>query len=227
MKIKTLHPWNLSPKEAVECQRKLVQQLVSKPLEKVRWVAGADISYSRFKPELFASVVVIDLEEKMKVVEIATAVGRAEFPYISGFLAFREIPTLLKAFENLRLTPDVIICDGQGIAHPRGLGIASHLGLWLDIPTIGCGKSRLVGEFKVPSQEKGGRSSLIYQSKEVGAVVRSKNKVAPLFISSGHLIDLESSLQVIQNCLTSYRLPEPIRIAHAAVNETRKHFYLR
>ncbi len=121
----------------------------------MRWVAGADISYSRFKPELFASVVVIDLEEKMKVVEIATAVGRAEFPYISGFLAFREIPTLLKAFENLRLTPDVIICDGKALPTPRGLGIASHLGLWLDIPTIGCGKSRLVGEFKVPSQEKG------------------------------------------------------------------------
>jgi deoxyribonuclease V len=192
-----------------------------KPLKgQIRYVAGTDISYSKRDDRLYAAVVVLDALT-LQIVETAFHQEKGCFPYISGLLAFREIPPLLTAFQKLRLCPDVVMCDGQGIAHPRKLGLAAHLGLWLQIPTLGCAKTRLVGEFAPFSLDKGKQSALYYKNQVIGAVFCSKNNVKPLFISPGHLIDIEGSVALIQKCLSRWRLPEPTRQAHLAGNRLR------
>jgi len=221
MKIQKLHSWDISPKEAANVQRELLSKISLKPLKgKVRYVAGADVSYSRGDPRLFAAVVVLKLPE-LEVVEVKTYMGEATFPYISGFLAFREIPVLLEVFRELKTVPDVVLCDGQGIAHPRRMGLASHLGLWLNVPTIGCAKTRLVGEYEMPREEKGSWSELVDRDECVGVVLRTRKKVKPIFVSPGHLIDLESSVRVVKSCVGRYRIPEPTRLAHIEVNRAR------
>ena len=221
MKIQKLHGWDLTPKEAVDLQRELLPRLTICPLKsQVETVAGTDISYSKGDDRLFAAVVVLDIAT-LKVIEVASHVERALFPYVPGLLAFREIPPLLSAFEKLQVFPDVIICDGQGIAHPRGMGLAAHLGLWLEIPTIGCAKTRLVGDYSDLSIEKGAQTPLMYKERVVGSVLRSKKGVRPLFISPGHLIDVKSSVDVVYRCVGSYRLPESTRQAHLMVNHLR------
>jgi deoxyribonuclease V len=221
--MKQLHPWQLSPNEAVHLQHALTPLVVVCPLKRpLHLVAGVDISYSKGDDRLFAAVVVMELET-LEILEITSHVERATFPYIPGLLAFREIPPLLKAFQKLQLAPDVVVCDGQGIAHMRGMGLAAHLGLWLEIPTIGCAKTRLVGEYEPPPLEKGEQSPLLYKEQIVGAVLRSKKGSKPLFISPGHLIDNEASVALVKKCLGRFRLPEPTRQAHLAVNRFRQH----
>ena len=146
---------------------------------------------------------------------------RVSFPYVPGLLSFREAPPLLKAFEKLSQSPDLAIFDGQGIAHPRGIGLASHLGLFLDVPTIGCAKSRLVGEHEPVGMEKGEMSDLIYKGESVGRVLRSKRDVKPLFVSPGHRISQDRAAEIVLSCCRGYRFPEPIRRAHLKVNELR------
>ena len=223
MKVYPLHPWDVTPKEAVQIQRKLVNQLISAPLEKkVTYVAGADISFNRKDPRLFAAVVVLKLPE-LEVVETRHQIGEATFPYVPGLLSFRELPLLCKIFEQLKILPDVIVCDGQGIAHPRGIGLAAHLGLLLNVPTIGCAKTLLVGEHRAVGEKQWSRSSLIYREKVVGAAFRTREKVKPVFISPGHLIDLKGALAVIKRCTGRYRIPEPTRQAHILVNQLRRY----
>ncbi len=222
MQINHIHSWKVSYKEAIIIQKQLRQKIVLKPNPSpIRLVAGADISVSKKSTRAWAGVVVLGFPE-LEELEWKWDSDEIDFPYIPGLLSFREIPLLLKVFEKLELDPDLILCDGQGIAHPRGLGLASHLGLFLNKPTIGCAKSRLVGEYHEVGQQKGNHSPLVVNGNTVGAVVRTRENVKPLFISPGHLITIKQSIQLALSCTKSYRIPEPVRRAHLLVNRLRK-----
>ncbi len=222
MNLPTLHPWNLSPTDAVALQRQLAGQIVSNvAVPTCNLIAGADCSYNRYSTTMYAGVVVLRADD-LSVVERKGAVGEAEFPYVPGFLSFREAPILLQAFAKLEHTPDVVMCDGQGLAHPRRLGIACHLGLWLNVPTLGCGKTRLVGRFKEPEREAGSSTPLEDRGELIGRVVRNKTGVKPLFVSPGHLMDIDSAVHWALVTTRKYRLPEPTRLAHLYVNELRR-----
>jgi len=223
MKIQHLHRWDVSYKEAVGIQRKLKERLVIHDRdfpEQITIIAGADLSYSRHSDLFFAAVILLEYPT-MAVVEEACFIERVSFPYIPGLLSFREGPAVLKAFENLHNIPDAVIFDGQGIAHPRGIGLASHMGLFLDIPAIGCAKKRLVGEYGEVGYEVGNYANLMLDDQVVGAVVRTKKKVKPVFISPGHKISLRKAMDLVLSCCRGYRLPEPVRMAHLAVNRMR------
>jgi deoxyribonuclease V len=223
MHIDESHQWDVTPSAAIGVQKALRSRLnnsVPLALESVKLVAGVDVSGSKFDPLLTAGVIVWDrLTEEL--VETVSAQSAITFPYIPGLLSFREIPILLQAIKKLTREPDVWMVDGQGIAHPRRLGIAAHLGLVIDRPTIGVGKSRLTGTHAELGPLAGAHVPLMDGSEQIGIVFRSKAKTNPLFISPGHLIDMESSLTVVQACLRGYRIPEPTRLAHLYVNSVR------
>ena len=224
MKCLNLHPWDISYDKAINIQQSLSSQITLEPLNSpVELVAGADVSYSKGSNTFYSGVVILRLSD-MSIIEEATAEGNVDFPYIPGLLSFRESPVLIKAFEKIKITPDAVIFDGQGIAHPRSLGIASHLGLILDIPSIGCAKNILVGEYNNLGDEFGEYSLMMYKNKAVGAAVRTKKKVSPVFVSPGHKIDIESSINTILRVCRGYRLPEPTRQAHILVNKSRVSF---
>jgi len=209
--------------QAAALQTSLQAQLIltdAEPAAPLTCVAGADISYARHSDQFFAAVVLLSYPD-LVVREEAQAIARVSFPYVPGFLSFREGPVLLQALAKLRSLPDVIMFDGQGIAHPRGLGLASHLGLFLDRPTIGCAKSRLVGDYREPGLEKGAREPLRYHDRLVGVVLRTKRGVRPVFISPGHRISIARAAVIAGECCRGYRLPEPVRQAHLAVNRLR------
>ncbi len=220
-----MHAWDVTPKEAIAVQKELRTQVRLVPLQKeVRTVAGADVSMNRFAKDGFAGFVTLSYPD-CELMDQSVSGGPIPFPYIPGLLSFREIPLLLSAWEQLQTKPDVIIADGVGIAHPRRMGIATHLGLMLNIPTIGCAKSLLTGTFKEPENEPGAFSYLYdkYVTSEViGAAFRTKRNVKPVFVSPGHLITLEESLEIIRNCVRTHRIPEPTRHAHLCVNEYRR-----
>jgi deoxyribonuclease V len=222
MKIRKLHSWDLSTREALEIQKVLMSgpQLRKLP-SPVRSVAGADISCSKKSDTIWAGVAVFTYPG-LVMIEEKWVRDRTGFPYIPGLLSFREVPALLRVIEKLDNDPDLILCDGQGIAHPRRLGLASHLGLFLDRPTIGCAKSRLVGEFSEVGNRRGDYSPLQYRDQVVGGVLRTREGVKPLFISPGNGITLEESLSIVISCCPKYRIPEPIRQAHLLVNGCRK-----
>lgn len=222
MKINQPHAWSVSASDAVKIQKRLKKLLRLKPLSKrVKTVAGADVSTSKKSDRLWAGVVVFTYPELIKLEE-KWVQGRTQFPYIPGLLSFREIPVLIDAMKRLETDPDLILCDGQGIAHPRGVGLASHLGLLLNKPTIGCAKSRLVGEFSTVGLEKGNYAKLYYKGRVIGAVLRTRKGVKPLFISPGNKINLSASMKIVLGCSIKYRLPEPTRQAHLLVNRIRK-----
>jgi deoxyribonuclease V len=221
MRIRSLHSWNLKPKAAVALQRQLADRVETGPaLEEVELVAGADISYNRFSPTIYAGVVVVRLNDG-EVIERSGVVTDTAFPYVPGLLSFREGPAVLKAFGKLKHKPDAVLLDGQGYAHPRRVGLASHVGLWLNLPCVGCAKSRLIGEFKPPKREAGSSCDLIDKEEVIGKVVRTKTGVNPLFVSIGHKIDLDSAVRLTLTACRGYRLPEPTRLAHLFVNELR------
>jgi deoxyribonuclease V len=222
MQFKSLHSWDLAPKEAVALQRVLagqvsLQNFIAAP---IRLVAGVDVSYQRRAVRFYAAVVVHDYES-MEIVETAVAAGRVDFPYVPGLLSFRELPVLLQAFRKLSAVPDVILADAQGVAHPRRLGLASHLGLWLDLPTIGCAKSLLCGVAAEPRLERGAWTALHDADEIVGRMLRTKDRVRPLIISPGHKTDLQKASEIVLHCGRGYRLPEPIRQAHLLGNRIR------
>ncbi|OHE82521.1 MAG: hypothetical protein A2107_05360 [Verrucomicrobia bacterium GWF2_62_7] len=226
-----LAPMRVSCREAVEMQQRLRGLVVASGVVRPpRLVAGVDVSYdfvpTRFSKGrkaselLYAAVVVLELPS-LRVVESAGVVSRAEFPYVPGLLSFREIPPLLEAFRKLRVTPDAVLADGQGIAHPRRCGLASHLGLGLDLPTIGCAKSRLIGEYRKPGQRRGSASALRDGGEIIGRVLRTRDSVAPVFVSVGHKISLDAAVALVLECAPRYRLPETTRQAHVLVNQLR------
>jgi deoxyribonuclease V len=222
MKFASLHSWDLDPTEALALQKSLAERVdVSTPLGAWQNVAAADVSYNKRSEWLYAAVVVVRAGT-FEPIERVGLVGKATFPYIPGLLSFREAPVLLDVFRKLETRPDVVLCDGQGIAHPRRIGVASHLGLWLEIPTIGCAKSLLCGEYDEPGAEKGARSPLIHRDEVIGAVVRTRARVRPVYVSPGHRCDLEGAVAVTLACTDKYRLPIPARMAHVYVNEMRQ-----
>jgi deoxyribonuclease V len=222
MRINRRHSWNVSLKQAGSIQTELASGLVlaGRP-ERMVLVAGADASYSKSSDKIFGAVILMNIDA-MDVVEISRARGRVSFPYIPGYLTFREGPVLIKAFERLHTIPDAVIFDGQGFAHRRGMGLASHLGMWLDIPSIGCAKSRLLGEHKEPGKRRGSRTRLLHDGQTIGYVVRTRTGVSPVYISAGHLIGLSAAVDVVMKATAGYRLAEPVRLAHIETNRMRK-----
>ncbi|MEQ9440416.1 MAG: deoxyribonuclease V [Cyclobacteriaceae bacterium] len=228
----SLHSWNVTPAEAIKIQQHIREKVQLEPLDDpIQYVAGADISFDRGSDVFHAGIVVLELPS-LKLCGHSLVTTRSTFPYVPGLLSFREMPALLEAWEQLPMQPDVVVLDGHGIAHPRRLGIASHFGVWVDKPTIGCAKKLLVGMHESLSPEAGSHA-LIYDNQEIiGIAFRSRDNVKPIYVSPGHLTDLESALSVVSSCLTRYRLPEVTRHAHQLVNQLRRgevepgvHFY--
>ncbi len=208
--------WPVDAQSAIALQRELAPRVIRRwEAGEVRLVAGIDISANDRTGVARAAVVVLSYPE-LQVVETRTHEEPLRFPYAPGLLSFREAPSILAAFATIQNTPDLLLVDGQGIAHPRGLGIAAHLGVLLDRPTIGCAKSRLVGSYEAVGAEPGARSALTYRGQVVGMVVRTKARANPLFISIGHRIDLPTAVDFVLACGRGYRLPEPTRQAHRA-----------
>jgi len=206
------HRWDLPPDEAQNLQKELSAKVIKKKtFESLSLIAGVDVGFRG--DEAIAAVVVLRYPQ-MEVVETATATVPVEFPYIPGLLAFREGPAVVAALGKLQHEPDLLIFDGQGLAHPRRMGIATHIGLIFDKPSIGCAKSRLFGTHHEPGPRRGSYVHLYDGNEVIGAVLRTKDNVSPLYISIGHRIDLNSAIEIILNCCKGYRLPEPTRLAH-------------
>ncbi len=190
-------------------------------LESLETIAGADVSCNRFSKEGHAAVVVLSYPD-LKILEHVYVSGLLTIPYIPGYLAFREWPLVHECLKKLETPLQVLLCDGQGIAHPRRAGLASHIGVTEDIITIGCAKSRLVGEYVEPEIYRGSKSDLLYEGNKVGEILRTRDGVKPVFVSPGHKIDCMNASQLVLNLCRRYRLPEPIREAHKLVNQVRK-----
>ncbi|MEN3931230.1 deoxyribonuclease V [Microvirga sp. W0021] len=221
MKLHSLHSWDLPPKEAIALQKKLAGQvIIDRPLDlsKVKLVAGVDVSVKDGWSQ--AAVVIIHLPD-FHIIETVLAKQQTAYPYIPGLLSFREGPVLVEAFEKLQNIPDLFLFDGFGYAHPRRIGIASHMGLWLDKPTIGCGKTRLCGKYDTPSPQKGESAELVDKGETIGAALTTRDHCNPMFISAGHLCDLDSAIAATMLCTGRYRLPEPTRLAHKAASLAR------
>jgi deoxyribonuclease V len=210
-----LHPWNLSPKEAIVVQRELRDRLsLIWDHRKVTTIGGVDISV---KEGHARAAIVVFRFPKLVALSSVTAEMPIDFPYIPGLLSFREGPVFLAAWDKLIDKPDLLMFDGQGIAHPRGIGIAAHMGLLIERPSIGVAKSRLYGHYKEPGVDQGEFSHLLHEKdpkRVIGAVLRTRSAVKPLFISPGHLIDVENAIRFVLQCCSGYRLPEPTRWAH-------------
>lgn len=215
------HNWNLTPSEAIQLQLQLCELVRIEPLTReIRTIAGADVSFNKFSETIYSGVVVLSLSD-LQVIESVSVRSIATFPYIPGLLSFREIPSLLEAWDQLKTKPDVLMLDGQGMAHPRRFGIACHAGLLLDLPTIGCAKSILVGRHDELGIEAGSQAALIDRGEQVGVALRTKRKVAPVYVSPGHLIDLPSAVDLTLRVAGKYRQPIPTREAHLLVNRAR------
>ena len=219
MDFTPLHPWKVSLEQAIRIQNDLRQRLESGiRVPRLKTVAGADVEYREGKA--YGAVAVLSVP-RMKLVEQACACCEINFPYLPGFLSFREGPVLLECFCRLSRKPDVVIFDGQGIAHPRGFGIAAHLGLLLDCPTVGCAKSKLFGHVEEPGLSRGSQARLLDDSGQtIGAALRTREKVRPVYVSPGFKMDLTGSLKIVLACATKYRIPEPLRKAHQLARQT-------
>lgn len=221
-RFQQLHDWKVTATEAVALQREFRGRVQIHPYEgPVRLIAGADISFNKYSDVVYAGIVVLSFPALETVEEVAV-VARAEFPYVPGLLSFREAPALLEAWDKLRHEPDVAMFDGQGTAHPRRMGIAAHMGLFVQRPSIGCAKSVLTGKFEEPAPERGAWSPMMDKQEVIGAALRTKNRVQPMYISPGHLIDLPGAIDLALRCDGGYRVPEPTRRAHLLVNEVRR-----
>ena len=211
-----MHGWQVSSAQALDIQRRLAAQ-VSRSSEVVtpRFIAGVDISAGNAQGVATGAVVVLQYPE-LRVVEAEVVSGELNFPYIPGLLSFRETPLILAACQKLTITPDLILVDGQGIAHPRRMGLASHLGLFLNSPTIGCAKSVLCGTHEMPAIEPGSYAEVVDRDETIGVALRTKLGVKPVYVSIGHKIDLQTAIHWVLKCCRGYRLPEPTRLAHLA-----------
>lgn len=213
-KLAYSHPWDVSIAEAKQIQTELAQQVILEDrFAPPNHVAGVDVGFEDKGRITRAAIAVLKYPE-LTLADTGLARCPTVFPYVPGYLSFRELPAVLMALDKLRIIPDMFLCDGQGIAHPRRFGIACHLGVLTDIPSIGIGKSRLIGTYQEPGQRKGDYSELVDKGECIGVVLRSRDRVKPLFISPGHRISLTSAINWALNCTTRYRLPETTRHAH-------------
>lgn len=216
-----LHTWHLTYTRAVDLQKRLAGKVEFTPLKRPpKLIAGMDCAFSRDGKRIIAAVVVLKLPD-FELVETTNARQKVAFPYIPGLLSFREAPVCIAAAEKLKVTPDIFIIDGQGVAHPRRLGLAAHLGLFFNRPTIGCAKSRLTGKFQQPPQKKGAYALLKDGKEVIGAVLRTRTNVKPVFVSVGNKCTLKDAIKIILECTTKYRLPEPTRLAHQMVGRLK------
>ncbi|MCF6405901.1 deoxyribonuclease V [Chitinophaga filiformis] len=217
----TLNYDTLTVTAATQIQNELRDEIILQPRDfPVNTIAGADISFNKFSKTVYAGVILLQFPE---LIPIGYSLVKKEvlFPYVPGYLAFREVPPLLTAWENLPQKPDLLVVDGHGIAHPRGVGIAAHFGVVANTPTIGCAKKVLCGYFQEIGPEKGTNTPLIFKDKVVGAALRTKDAVTPVFVSPGYRMDVASSVEIIAQCVGRYRIPEPTRLAHNIVNRFR------
>jgi deoxyribonuclease V len=218
MPVQHVHPWKVTTAEARAIQLRLAGLVSSNnEVSRPKLVAGVDISAPRFQGRVRGTVVVLSYPE-LEVAEIGAVEQTVDFPYVPGLLSFRESPVILAAYEKLRSKPDLVLVDGQGIAHPRRFGIASHLGVLLDVPTIGCAKSLLCGTFGSLGLEAGSAAEIEHEGEVVGMALRTKTSVRPVFVSIGHKVDLAAAVSWVGNCCRGYRLPEPTRLAHQAAS---------
>jgi deoxyribonuclease V len=234
--MKKLHSWNLSYSQAVDLQKRLACKVQFTPIRRPpKLITGLDCAFSRDGRRIIAAAVTLKLPG-FELIETKTAVRKLTFPYIPGLLSFREAPACIAAVEKLKTRPDAFIIDGQGIAHPRRLGLAAHLGLFFDKPTIGCAKSRLTGTFEEPTQQKGAytllkdekrikpdarRQRQATSDEIIGAVVRTRTNVKPVFVSVGNKCLLKDAIEITLSCAAKYRLPEPTRLAHQLVSNLK------
>jgi deoxyribonuclease V len=208
-----LHRWPRSPRQAIALQEKLRAKVEGRDrMGRVRHVAGADVAFEKGGAVTRAAVVVLSFPD-LELEDWAVARRPTRFPYVPGLLSFREAPAVLAAWRKLRILPDLLLCDGQGIAHPRRFGLASHLGLLLDVPTIGAAKSRLVGVHEEPGNEKGDWAPLVDDGETVGAALRTRAGVKPIYVSVGHRVTLKTAIRYVLACAPRYRLPETTRLA--------------
>jgi len=214
IKLKHVHAWNITPAEARDIQLALKEQVIRQDHlgKKIRFVTGVDVGFENNGTVTRAAVATLTFPQ-LELFEYAIARRETVFPYIPGFLSFREIPAVLDALNRLGQLPDILLCDGQGLAHPRRFGIACHLGVLTDIPSIGVAKTRLLGEHGPVPEKKGGFAVLTDNNEEVGAVLRTRTGVKPVYVSLGHRISLPSAIDVVMQCVTKYRLPETTRWA--------------
>jgi deoxyribonuclease V len=224
MKPKFPVRWDLTPREAIRAQEALRERVVLEDrFEMIRTVAGADLAFDPATNVAFAGVIVYRFPE-LQEMERRSARQKLRFPYVPGLLSFRESPVLLGAFARLRTEPDLILIDGHGLAHPRRFGIACHIGVLFDRPTIGCAKSLLVGDFEEPATRAGSSSPLIYHHQRVGTVLRTRDGVKPIFVTQGHCVALESAVRLVRACTDGFRIPRPTRQADHYVGELRRAF---
>lgn len=223
IKPRLVHEWGLSEVQAVELQKKLASKVVTHDhnLNCVNYVAGVDVAYDEKSNNQFAAVVVLDANS-FELIDSSIAQESVKFPYIPGLFSFREMPTIAKALKKLKTIPDLIVCDGQGVAHPRRFGLACHLGIMFNIPTIGCGKTRLLGDANEPGPNRGDSEPLMDSGKVVGSVLRTQDNIKPLFVSIGHLISLKTACEWIIKLTPQFRLPETTRQADQLVKRLKK-----
>jgi deoxyribonuclease V len=218
-----IHDWNLSTAEARCLQKELADKVLQTPAQNhFHHIAGCDVTYIRPRAVTTAFGAFVVIDEKLKPIATATAALFNTVPYIPGLLSFRECPVLLKTWEKLTIKPDVLIVDGHGLCHPRRFGLACHLGLFLNIPTIGCAKSPLVGEYTEPGPNRGDYKPVILNGDIVGACLRTRKATKPVFVSVGHLCTLEQAITTVLACTPKYRLPETTRLSHNLVNQIRR-----
>ncbi len=215
------HPWTLSAEEAVALQKKWAALVITEDdlPDSIKTVAGIDVAYN--DTQAFAAVVLLEADTG-KQQQLVSAETTVQFPYVPGLLSFREVPAIMRALEKLSARPDLVLCDGQGIAHPRRFGLACHIGVLYDLPAIGCAKTRLTGRADEPGLTKGSYTDLLAKGQTIGAVLRTRDGVNPLYISSGHRISLPTALQWILKLTTRYRLPEPTRLADQLVGQIKR-----
>jgi len=220
MHYENLHSWKVTAGEAIRIQRVLAERIVCRAKRLTpRTIAGIDVS---FREKKCCAAICIFTFAGLELIEQKTAINSISFPYIPTLLTFREGPAVLRCFKKIEVTPDVILFDGQGLAHPRKMGLATHMGIWLNIPTIGCAKTPLYGQFKQPPRTKGSYSLITEKNLPIGAVLRTKDAINPVFVSVGYKILLEDAIAITLRTCTKYRLPEPIRAAHILSKRTLK-----
>lgn len=217
----TLNYDTLTVTAATQIQNELRDDIIIQPRNfPMNIIAGADISFNKFSTTVYAGIILIRFPE---LIPIGYSLVKREvlFPYVPGYLAFREVPALMPAWENLPLKPDLLVVDGHGIAHPRRMGIAAHFGVLAKTPTVGCAKKVLCGKYEEPASEKGSSTPLIFKNEVVGAALRTKHAVKPVFVSPGYCMDVAGTVEIISQCVGRYRIPEPTRLAHNIVNSFR------
>lgn len=224
MKISLNHSWDLTNKQATNLQSELASRLMLQNclnLKSLSIVAAADAAYSKQDKKIHAAVLVFSYPS-LSLIEEAQGSARVIRSYLPGLLAFREGPLLLELFSQIKNTPQVVFFDGQGIAHPRGFGLASHLGMLLGVSSIGCAKTALVGSCSSPANRFGATAPILYKNKKVGVALKTRKKVKPIFISVGNKIDLKRAVSLTLKCCRGFRMPEPLRQAHITANRIRQ-----